>query len=80
MLDALNVATAQAVVVALRDPNAAIQLVGLVHYLFPELPIYARAYDDEHATIPEEAGAVVVVPELVATGNRLAGGIMDAAE
>ena len=80
VLDALNIAAARAVVVALRDPNAAVQLVGLVHYLFPDLPIYARAYDDEHATILEEAGAVVVVPELVATGNRLARAIMDAAE
>ena len=80
VLDALNIASARAVVVALRDPNAAIQLVGLVHYLFPELQIYARAYDDEHAKILEEAGAVVVVPELVATGNRLARAILDAAE
>lgn len=78
VLHSLNIASARAVVVALRDPNAAIQLVGLVHYLFPDLKIYARAYDDEHAAILEEAGAVVVVPELVATGNRLAGAILEA--
>ena len=77
VLDAMNVGEARAVVVALRDPNATLQLVGLLHYLLPELPIYARAHDDAHATNLEEAGAVVTVPELVATGDKLAMSLME---
>ncbi len=39
--------------------------------------IYARAYDDAHAAELEKAGAQTVVPELVATGVKLAGSILE---
>ena len=77
VLDALNVVGARAVVVALANPESALRLVGLLHYLFPELPIFARAQDDEHAKSLEKAGALVVIPELIATGDRLASAILN---
>ena len=76
VLDAMNVGAADAVVVALRDPRATLQFIGLLHYLLPALPIYARAHDDAHAARLEDAGAVATVPELVATGDRLAVALM----
>ena len=78
VLDALNIDGARAVVVALRNPKAALQLVGLLHYLFPDLPIFARGHDEEHAKALERAGALVVIPELIATGDRLANAIIEA--
>lgn len=75
ILDALNPAEARAVVIAMSNPRGALQLVGLLHYLFPDLPIHARAHDDEHAEALRAAGAHIVVPELIATGDRLAIGI-----
>lgn len=78
ILEALNPANARAVVIAMSNPRAALQLVGLLHYLFPELPIHARAQDDEHAEALRAAGAHIVVPELIATGDRLATGIAPA--
>ncbi len=76
LLDAVNVERARALVVALDDPRAALQLVALVRYIFPDLLIHARARDNHHADELERAGANVVVPELVATGVRIADSIV----
>jgi CPA2 family monovalent cation:H+ antiporter-2 len=80
VLDALNIAEASAIVIALNNAKTALHLVGWLHYIIPDLPIYARAYDDEHAEALKRAGAQVVIPELVATGDRLANAILDAAK
>ncbi len=77
ILEALGVERARAVIIAVDDPKAALQTVALLHYLFPELLVYARAHDDLHARELERAGANIVVPELVATGTKLAGSILD---
>jgi CPA2 family monovalent cation:H+ antiporter-2 len=52
------------------------QLVTLLRYIFPDLPIYARAYDEQHAEELRRAGATTVVPETVATATDLAGSIL----
>ena len=77
ILDAVRIERARAVVVALDNPRAALQVVALLHYIFPELPVYARASDDAHAAELERAGAALVVPELVATGLKLAGSLLE---
>ena len=64
--------------VAVDSPAAALQLVAMVSYIFPDLEVHARARDDAHAGELEKLGAHVVVPELVATGVELAGSILDA--
>ena len=80
ILEALHVERARAVVVAVDDPAAALGTVGLLHYIFPELPVYARARNDVHAAELRRAGAEVVVPELVATGVKLATAILEPGE
>lgn len=78
VLDALRVEKARAVVIAVDDARAAVHMVALLHYIFPELKVYARARDDSHAADLEAAGAHLVVPELVATGVKIAGSIVEA--
>ena len=80
ILAALHVELARAVVVAVDDPDSALRLVGFLHYLFPELKIIARASTEEHARALTAAGAAEVVPELVATGVKLAATILDGAK
>ena len=75
ILEAVHVERARAFVVALADPQTALRLVSLIRYIFPDLKIYARARDSEHAAELSRAGAHTVVPELVATGIKLAGSI-----
>ena len=77
ILAALHVERARAVVVAVDDPKAALALVALISYIFPTLKVYARASDEAHARQLEEAGADIVVPELIATGVRLAGELLE---
>jgi CPA2 family monovalent cation:H+ antiporter-2 len=77
ILEAVHVERARAMVVAVDNPQVALRAVAMVRYIFPDLKIYARAHDDTHAKELARAGADTVVPELVATGHRLAGSIMD---
>jgi CPA2 family monovalent cation:H+ antiporter-2 len=79
ILDAVHIERARALVVAMNNPKAALQLVALMNYIFPNLPVYARARDDAHAWELEQAGAHTVVPELVATGVKLASSIVEGA-
>ena len=72
ILRELHLPTARTVVVALSDSEAATRLVGLLRGMLPDLPILARAANDVHAEELDKAGATFVVPELVATGRRLA--------
>ncbi len=77
ILEAVHVERARAMVVAVDNPQVALRTVAMVRYIFPELKIYARAHDDNHARELARAGADTVVPELVATGHRLAGSIIE---
>ncbi len=77
ILEAVHVERARALVVAVDDPQVALRTVAMVRYIFTDLKIYARAHDDKHALELTKAGADIVIPELVATGQRLAGSIME---
>ncbi len=72
ILEQLHLPTARTVVVALSDSEAATRLVGILRGMLPELTVLARAANDAHAAELVRAGASFVVPELVATGRRLA--------
>ena len=72
IFEALHLTSARAVVVAINDSQAATRLVGTLRHALPNRPILARAANESHADELMEAGATFVVPELVATGQRLA--------
>jgi CPA2 family monovalent cation:H+ antiporter-2 len=76
VLEAVQVDRARAVLIAMNNPRPVQQLVTLLRYIFPDLPIYARAYDELHAEELRRAGASTVVPETVATASDLAGSIL----
>ena len=59
-------------VVAVSDSDAATRLVATLRHSLPDIPVLARATNDSHAAELVRAGASFVVPELVATGKRLA--------
>jgi CPA2 family monovalent cation:H+ antiporter-2 len=72
ILEAFAVEQARALVVAVDNPKVALQLTALLHYILPELPILARAYDDAHAAELERAGAAHVIPEPAPIGAKIA--------
>jgi len=79
ILSAVQIDRASAVVVAVSNPKAALQIVAFIRYIFPDLQVLARARNRQHAQELEEAGAHVVIPELVATGSALAGSLIGGA-
>ncbi|MGB0577834.1 MAG: cation:proton antiporter [Alphaproteobacteria bacterium] len=79
MLRKLGVAQASALVVTMDDPQAAQHVVTTARRHWPDLTIYARARDVEHATrliglgadhvVPETTEASLNLSELVLTGT-----------
>ena len=61
---------------ALGDPVLALRLVALLRYIFPQLKIFARAYDDEQRAALQRAGADRVVQETAGVAASLAGQVL----
>ena len=76
MLEMMHVERALAVIVALDNPRQGSLLVGLLRYLFEDLPILARAHDEAHGIELTRAGATTVVPEVIDTGRHLVAAMM----
>lgn len=76
VMEALRIDRARAVIIALDNRRAAIQLAATIRYIFPGLPVYARAYDEAHAEELRRTGAAAAVPEPVAIGERLAASLL----
>lgn len=78
VIEALGLAEAKAIVIAINDAEKAVQLVALVHYVLPETLILTRAYDDEHAAQLHEAGAHLTAPEPASIGDTMAEALLKA--
>jgi len=75
-MEALRIDRARAVVIAVDNRRAAIQLAATIRYIFPVLPVFARAYDEAHADELRKTGAAAAVPEPVAIGEQLAASLL----
>ncbi len=78
VMEALGLADAKAMVIAINDAEKAVQLVALVHYVLPEMLILSRAFDDEHAAELRKAGAALTVPEPSSIGDTMAESLLAA--
>ena len=72
MLEALHLQSARAIAVCLDDPAATLRLVALVHYIFPDMRVIARAYDEAHGEELRASGANQVIQELSPTSKQFA--------
>lgn len=72
VLEAVGLDRALALVIAIDEPRKAVEMMNVVKYILPDLPVYARARDANHARTLERAGAHTTVPELIPTANQLA--------
>ena len=77
-MEALGLADAKAMVIAINDAEKAVQLVALVHYVLPETLILSRAFDEEHATELRAAGANLTIPEPSSIGDTMAEALLRA--
>ena len=78
VMEALGLADAKAMVIAINDAEKAVQLVALVHYVLPETLILSRAFDDAHATELRAAGAALTIPEPSSIGDTMADSLLKA--
>lgn len=78
VMDALGLADARALVIAIDDAEKAVQLVALVHYVLPETLILSRAFDEDHAKELRAAGATLTVPEPASIGDTMAESLLAA--
>ncbi|HEX6121029.1 MAG TPA: cation:proton antiporter [Dongiaceae bacterium] len=78
VMEALGLADAKAMVIAINDAERAVQLVALVHYVLPEMLILSRAFDEEHAAELRAAGANLTVPEPASIGDTMAESLLRA--
>ncbi|KAK4530899.1 hypothetical protein CCYA_CCYA06G1756 [Cyanidiococcus yangmingshanensis] len=69
---------ARAIVVTVRDPNAAYRAVTAIRQEFPEKPVFARARDERHRKMLSLAGATAIVPEILESSLLLGGAVLHA--
>ncbi len=79
LLAKMHLDQAAAVVLALDDPSATLQIVRSLRRAGPGVAVLARARDEVHAAALRAAGAVIVVPETLAAGLQLAAHALAAA-
>jgi CPA2 family monovalent cation:H+ antiporter-2 len=72
VLRAAHIDQANLVVVALPDPDAAVEVASLAHRLVPSVRILARAPVEKSVDELLDAGAIAVVPESLTTALDLA--------
>lgn len=78
VMEALGLAEAKAMVIAINDAEKAVHLVALVHYVLPEMVILSRAFDDAHAKELRDAGAHLTVPEPSSIGDTMSDALLQA--
>ncbi|MFM9434909.1 monovalent cation:H+ antiporter-2, CPA2 family [Janthinobacterium sp. CG_23.3] len=71
LLHKVHAGKAAAVVLTMDHPASVLHAVKSIRREFPQLPVYARARDDKHATALMHAGATLVVPEALESGLQL---------
>ena len=75
-LDALDLASARAVVLTMDDPVQAVRLTTTLRKRFPDLTIVARARDTDHAAELYRAGATDAVPETLESSLQLSEAVL----
>jgi monovalent cation:proton antiporter-2 (CPA2) family protein len=78
LLRAAGAATARVLVLALDDVEASLRTVAVVREQFPQLKVYARARNRQHAFSLMDLGVEVIVRETYASSLEMAGRVLEA--
>ncbi|HEU4374409.1 MAG TPA: cation:proton antiporter [Telluria sp.] len=68
---------APAIVLTMDHPQSALQAVRGIRREFPEIPLFARARDEQQARLLKLAGASVVVPETLEASLQLSAFVLE---
>jgi len=78
LLRAAGAATARVLVLAIDDVEASLRTAQLVREQFPQLKVYARARNRQHAFSLMDIGVDVIVRETYASSLEMAGRVLEA--
>ena len=78
LLRAAGAATARVLVLAVDDEDASLRTAAVVREQFPQLKVYARARNRQHAFKLMDLGVDVVVRETYASSLEMAGRVLEA--
>lgn len=62
---------AAAIVLTMDHPASALHAVRSIRRVYPQLPVFARSRDENHARTLKKAGATIVIPETLESGLQL---------
>ena len=62
---------AAAIVLTMDHPASALHAVRSIRRIYPQLPVFARSRDENHARTLKKAGATIVIPETLESGLQL---------
>ena len=68
---------APAIVLTMDHPASALQAVRGIRHEFPDVPLFARARDEQQARLLKLAGATVVVPETLEASLQLSAFVLE---
>lgn len=71
LLQKVHADQAVAIVLTMDHPASALHAVKSIRRAYPQLPVFARSRDENHAHILKKAGATIVIPETLESGLQL---------
>ena len=77
LLHRVHARTARAIILTMDHPNATLNAACVIHKEFPDIPLLARAHDEQHAKSLLVAGATWVTPEALEAGLQLSGFVLE---
>jgi CPA2 family monovalent cation:H+ antiporter-2 len=77
LLRRVHASEAPAIVLTMDHPASALQAVRGIRHEFPDVPLFARARDENQARLLKLAGATVVVPETLEASLQLSAFVLE---
>jgi CPA2 family monovalent cation:H+ antiporter-2 len=77
LLRRVHAQEAPAIVLTMDHPQSALQAVRGIRREFPDVPLFARARDEQQARLLKMAGATVVVPETLEASLQLSAFVLE---
>ena len=76
LLHRVHASKCAAIVLTMDHPEATLHATRAIRSEFADIPLLARAHDEDHARALREAGATQVMPETVAAGLQLSSAVL----
>ncbi|WP_426196055.1 cation:proton antiporter [Massilia sp. DWR3-1-1] len=78
LLRRVQAGQARAIVLTMDHPQSSLQAVQGIRREFPDVPLFARARDEQQARLLKAAGATLVVPETLEASLQLSAFVLEA--